>query len=567
MDDMSARFTRSRATILVAVLLLTMGLAAALAYEAWRAERSHSATAERTLRDYAAFAAWEYTASSKSHMYSNILFVFNPVMHEDPLHPGEALDSPSFLLRKSVAGKLCPAEVSRYAFLLDLDTDSLTFVGTAPSAARQREIHDAVLADLSKYERDFGYRTITRNAGASPLSIVYQVKWGMDGRKAAVYGMEFCVRAMAGGAFETVMAKSAVLPPALTKGVPNDSLFSVVVRDFEGNLLYQSPIQYPQSYAGEHALDAYGGLRTTIAINPAIADRLLIGGRPRSRLWLLGALLGLTGVLVTIGLLQLRREQELVRLREDFVASVSHELRTPLAQVRMFAETLRLGRIRSERERARSLEIIDQEARRLTHLVENILLFSRAERHLVRLSPRPCLLSAEVREALHSFAPIAAARQVRVVQSLDDDTCAMVDVEAFRQIVLNLVDNAIKYSPADGTVRVSLVSQGAVARLEVEDEGPGIPLPDAERIWAPYFRLERDVSSAVAGSGIGLAVVRDLVERHGGRAGVERRRRDLPGSLFFVELPRSAKVDAGGVASHSPAPEALESIGAPEGDA
>jgi len=233
----------------------------------------------------------------------------------------------------------------------------------------------------------------------------------------------------------------------------------------------------------------------------------------------------------------------------------------------MFAETLRLGRIRSERERARSLEIIDQEARRLTHLVENILLFSRAERHLVRLSPRPCLLSAEVREALHSFAPIAAARQVRVVQSLDDDTCAMVDVEAFRQIVLNLVDNAIKYSPADGTVRVSLVSQGAVARLEVEDEGPGIPLADAERIWAPYFRLERDVSSAVAGSGIGLAVVRDLVERHGGRTGVERRRRDLRGSLFFVELPRSQKVDAGGAASRSPAPAALESIGAPESDA
>jgi CheY-like chemotaxis protein len=148
-------------------------------------------------------------------------------------------------------------------------------------------------------------------------------------------------------------------------------------------------------------------------------------------------------------LLQLRREQELARLREDFVASVSHELRTPLAQVRMFAETLRLGRIRSEGERARSLEIIDQEARRLTHLVENILLFSRPSGTQVRLSPRPCVLSAEVREALHSFAPIAAARRVASSQSLDDDACAMVDVEAFRQIVLNLVDNAIKYSPAE----------------------------------------------------------------------------------------------------------------------
>ncbi|MBW8769729.1 MAG: ATP-binding protein, partial [Gemmatimonadetes bacterium] len=164
-----------------------------------------------------------------------------------------------------------------------------------------------------------------------------------------------------------------------------------------------------------------------------------------------------------------------------------------------------------------------------------------------------------MREALHSFAPIAAARRVRVVQSLDDDSCAMVDVEAFRQIVLNLVDNAIKYSPADGTVRVSLAPQGAMVRLEVEDEGPGIPLADAARIWAPYFRLERDVSSAVAGSGIGLAVVRDLVERHGGRAGVAHRGRDLRGSLFFVELPRSTRVDTPKSPTIAPAHAALES--------
>jgi signal transduction histidine kinase len=558
MGFMAARLTRSRATILVAVLLLTMGLAAALAYEAWSAERSHRATAERTLRDYAAFAAWEYTASSKSHMYSNILFVFSPVMHEDPLHPGEHPEAPDFLLRKSVREKLCSTPISPYAFMLDLETGELRFAGTPPSPGQQREIREAVLADLPKYERDFGYRTITRTAGATPLSLVYQVKWRMGGTKAAVYGIEFCVLSMAGGAFETVMAKSAVLPPALTKGVPNDSLFSVVVRDFEGKLLYRSPIQYSDGYEAEHALDAYGGLRTTIAINPAIADRLLIGGRPRSRLWLLRALLGLTGVLVAIGLLQLRREQELARLREDFVASVSHELRTPLAQVRMFAETLRLGRIRTEGERTRSLEIIDQEARRLTHLVENILLFSRAERHQVRLSPRPCVLAAEVREALQSFAPIAAARHVRIVESLDDDACAMVDVEAFRQIVLNLVDNAIKYSPSGGTVRVSLAPRGAVVRLEVVDEGPGIPPADVERIWTPYFRLERDVSSAVAGSGIGLAVVRDLVQRHGGRTGVERQSREQRGARFFGELPRSPAAEADVQPESAPAHEALE---------
>ena len=564
---MSSRLPRSRATILVAVLLLSMALAAALAHEAWRAERSHRATTDRTLRDYAAFAAWEFTVAAKSKMYSNILYVFSPVMHEEELGPHDHLDPPQVILRPAVKEKLCP-DPPPYAFRLDVATGELTFAGTAPPPERQRLIRKAVLEDLPAYVRDWGYRTIIESSGRVPLSLVYQVKWRMDGTKAAVYGIEFCVPSMATGAFQTVMDKGNVLPPALTKGLPNDSLFSVVVRDWEGKPLYASPKQYPPTYADEHALNAYGGLRTTIAINPAIADRLVIGGRPHSRLALLGALLGLTGVLVAIGLLQLRREHELARLREDFVASVSHELRTPLAQVRMFAETLRLGRVRSESERARSLDIIDQEARRLTHLVENILLFSRAERQLVRLAPRPCRLATEVREALVSFAPIASARHIEVVPSLDDAACATVDVEAFRQVVLNLVDNAIKYSPADGTVWVTLGVRGDIVRLEVEDEGLGIPPADAERVWTPFFRLERDVKSAVAGSGIGLAVVRDLVERHGGRAGVEPRRgRDQHGSRFFVELPRATGVepDRAEHLADADTPD-LATSGAPGGD-
>ena len=565
---MASPLPRSRATILVAVLLLSMALAAALAHEAWRAERSHRATADRTLRDYAAFAAWEFTVAAKSKMYSNILYVFSPVMHEEALGPHDRLEPAKVLLRPAVREKLCP-DPPTYSFRLDVVTGELTFAGDVPPPEKQRQIRTAVLEDLDAYVRDWGYRTITRSAGSEALSLVYQVKWRRDGTKAAVYGVEFCVQAMATGAFETVMAKGHVLPPALTKGVPNDSLFSAVARDWEGHVLYRSPRQYAATYAEEHALDAYGGLRTTIAINPAIADRLVIGGRPRSRLALLGALLGLTGVLVAIGLLQLRREHELARLREDFVASVSHELRTPLAQVRMFAETLRLGRVRSEGERTRSLEIIDQEARRLTHLVENILLFSRAERQAVRLAPRPCRLAGEVREALHSFAPIATARQIRVVESLDAAACATVDVEAFRQIVLNLVDNAIKYSPADGTVWVTLAARADVVRLEVEDQGLGIPPGDAERVWTPFFRLERDVKSAVAGSGIGLAVVRDLVQRHGGRAGVEPRQgREPGGSRFFVELPRSTAVEPERAErpAESTAPE-LEPVGASESQA
>src|SRR5213083_3043837 len=132
-----------------------------------------------------------------------------------------------------------------------------------------------------------------------------------------------------------------------------------------------------------------GRVQVQVALRPDVAPKLVVGGMPRSNLPMLLSLLAITAALVVGALLQLRREYELSRLRADFVSGVSHELRTPLAQIRMFSETLLLGRVRSDDERERSLEIIDQEARRLTHLVENLLHFSRSERRLTRLSPAP----------------------------------------------------------------------------------------------------------------------------------------------------------------------------------
>lgn len=533
---MRSRSPGSRSTMLVSVLLLTVVLAAGLAYEAWNAAHSHRVTAERTIREYATFAAWEYNSSVKEALYSNIAWLFSPIVHEEPVHEGRPLKSPAVLLRHEAKQHLCQDDSSLYAFRLDVDSRTMQFVGRPPDAVKQAWIRDTILAELPHYKRDYSYLAITGHPmrGKPPHSIVYQVKWHAGGAPAAVYGVQFCVESFASGSFATIMRKYQILPPSITGSRPNDSLFSVVVRDGTGKELFRSVPQYESSFLGKHVLTSYGGLLTSVAINPAIAGDLVIGGLPRSRLPLLLVLLGLTGLLVSVGLAQLRRENELARLRSNFIASVSHELRTPLAQVRMFAETLRLGRVRNEGERERSLAIIDQEARRLTHLVENILQFSRAERDAVRLSPREADLGAEVRDIIDCFTPLARARRVVIEATLDADIRASVDVEAFRQILLNVLDNAVKYGPEGQTVRVNLSRAGGHARITVEDEGQGIPAADRDRIWAPFFRLERDVSSAVAGSGIGLSVVRNLVDLHGGRVAVEGR---AQGTRFVIELP------------------------------
>ncbi|MEX1184082.1 MAG: HAMP domain-containing sensor histidine kinase, partial [Gemmatimonadota bacterium] len=260
------------------------------------------------------------------------------------------------------------------------------------------------------------------------------------------------------------------------------------------------------------------------------------GGTSTARLSLLLALLTTIAGLIILALLLVRREAELVRLRADFISGVSHELRTPLAQIRMFTETLLLGRVRSDLERRRSLEIIDQEARRLTHLVENVLLFSKTEGGRdTRLAPEPTPFAGEIRRAVESFGPMCRSRDVEIRTELQDNITAAVDRGALRQILVNLVDNALKYGPAHQRITVGVALFENVARVWVDDEGPGIPQAERDRVFESFHRLQRDIELRTAGSGIGLAVVRELARLHGGQAWAE----DAPGrgARVVVQFP------------------------------
>jgi len=234
----------------------------------------------------------------------------------------------------------------------------------------------------------------------------------------------------------------------------------------------------------------------------------------------------------------------------------------------LFGETLTLGRTRSEGERERAAEVIVREARRLMQLVENTLQFSRAERPGVGLSPERTPLAPVVRDTIAAFEPLAETRGVRIADDIDQTVEALVDRSAFRQMLVNLLDNALKFGPLEQTITVGLSSprptvvlSGAmlapqqsttqyVAHVTVDDEGPGISGRSREDIWAPFVRGDIDEYSAT-GCGLGLAVVRELATRHGGRAWVE----DAPGargSRFVIELPAVAPMrdgDGNGVGS------------------
>jgi signal transduction histidine kinase len=152
------------------------------------------------------------------------------------------------------------------------------------------------------------------------------------------------------------------------------------------------------------------------------------------------------------------------------------------------------------------------------------------------VSPAPTDVGAEVEEIVTAFEPLAAAKQVTVERALQPDLVASVDRGALRQVLLNLLDNAVRYGPPGQTVRVRTGASNGTWELVVEDQGLGIPVGERDRVFESYYRMKRDTSGATGGSGIGLAVVRGLVEQHGGTVRVQGASSGQ-GARFVVTLP------------------------------
>ena len=341
--------------------------------------------------------------------------------------------------------------------------------------------------------------------------------------------------------FELAMTMRPLLPRSLANGKIGNDRIHARAFDRHGRTLVVTRVRPEPYIAVRHPADADGllrGVTVEAALARDVVHLIVAGGIPRSiPIYLL--LLTITVVLLAMAIVQIGRERALARMRSDFVASVSHELRTPLTQIRMFAETLQLDRIRSDEERARSLAIIDQESRRLAQLVENVLQFSRGERGLLKITPRVSDVGVIVRAAVDAFAPIAAARQMRVTTNIARDATANVDDDAMRQVLLNLLDNAAKYGPDGQEIVVDVRRLADSIRISVDDEGPGIPPRDRKRIWRRYRRLARERDRAIAGAGIGLAVVRDIVRLHHGKTWCESGARG--GARFVIDLPLESR--------------------------
>ena len=228
-------------------------------------------------------------------------------------------------------------------------------------------------------------------------------------------------------------------------------------------------------------------------------------------------------------------EQALEKTRSDFVATASHELRTPLAAVYGAVRTLRRDDVElSEADRSQFLEMIESEATRLARIVDQILLAGQLDADAVELDVTECDLE-QVAAGVIESAAVQVPESISLGLSIDGAAPVRCDENKLRQVLVNLVDNAVKYSPEGGGVELCVRSENGSCEIEVADEGLGIPPDEHERIFEKFYRLDPQQTQGVGGSGLGLYICRELVERMNGRLHVQSE--PGKGSRFMVELP------------------------------
>jgi two-component system phosphate regulon sensor histidine kinase PhoR len=224
-------------------------------------------------------------------------------------------------------------------------------------------------------------------------------------------------------------------------------------------------------------------------------------------------------------------------LRREFVANVSHELRTPLSVVQGYTETLLEGAMKDEKNGPEFLGIIDKNVRRLSSIVSDLLDLSKLESGGQVFEPRPVDVRALVERVGDAFRPVAERKRQQLVVEVPANAGTVdADGALLERAVSNLVDNALKYTPEGGRVRMSATSDGVQAAITVEDNGMGIPEADLPRVFERFYRVDKSRSRDLGGTGLGLSIVKHIIQLHGGTISV--RSAVGTGSSFTIRLPR-----------------------------
>ena len=311
--------------------------------------------------------------------------------------------------------------------------------------------------------------------------------------------------------------------------VDRKKLFDTILKtDIQSGFEFNYKIEFPATYNSNTTGD---NLVYTSQFNPLFPEQLieiklndenLIKDLIKRRSWIYGISSVLLLVAMFLGVVlilrDISREKHLARLRSDFISNVTHELKTPLTSIRLYAESLMMGRVKSVSAQKEYLSVVVNESERLKRMINNILEFSKMEKGKPEYHFINSNLASILKEAIQEMNYWFEKEQFNVVTELDENIFAEVDPEKIKQAIGNLLSNAIKYSTDTKKVSIRLFQKSNHIFIEVEDRGIGIPEDKLSRIFEEFYRIEQKES--ISGTGLGLTVVKEIIEAHKGKISV-----------------------------------------------
>ena len=531
---------RFRTAVIAGLMLVSLLMMGLLSHQTYIAVSSQQQLVEGVLRDYSSLAADEFvrrSAAVANYGFYPMLSYLAGISSDTPLPDRESFKKIVFRKKEGLGTE---ATELAHSFFRFTPGGALEISDSRPPEAVTRRL----LSDLQSIEKDEPTKfvgTYHTKLYGEHFNFIY-ISFDDDLNQRPIVGI-WIDNEMALEWLEYFVTSRPLLPRTLTQDkLENESIFIKLLSG--GDIIYIQGTYNPDSQMVDGTFDdsnaIYGDMSLSLAIDPDVGASLIIGGLPESRLpFIYGDLVAVfwglwfvAALLMMIAFILLYRERSVAYMRSDFVSRVSHELRTPLAQIMMFAQTLMLGRVRTKEDRQRSLEVIDKEAQRLSHLVDNILQFAKAERGQTDINIVRQPLCPLIREIAEQFRPMMKEGQLVITSEVGDETEVQLDVDAFKQMFMNLLDNAVKFSPAGENVDISVSQSSDRINVAIEDRGPGVPAKEQRRIWEPYYRASETTRSAVGGTGIGLSVVNELARLQA--AYVSMTERKGGGSRFVI---------------------------------
>ena len=507
------------------------------AYAAGLAAQSLAQEIERHVAEASADARLATVWAGASDRLLNLLQTGDPLLRDPFLVPDTEM---LFAAEGGALGTDAPPEslVAARAFLAP--GDSLSGRIAAPRRAWQ-----AVLGTV--YDT---MSVVPAGAGGGTMALVPLL--GFQGRVVGVAGWRINDEALGESFFRRFFATRVFGDPRVYRADRMAEALSLAVRDAKGRERYRSgkpagSLVYAEAPVGS----VLPGWR--IVVGPSAGSPYLWVKRFVWAAYLL--MLFLVGLCLIALWASLRQASEEIRLAESksaFLANVSHELKTPLALIRMAGETLELGRVGGDADRARFLQVITRECRRLTHMINHVLDFAKIEAGKKEFRFHPTDLARVVRETMEVFEQQFREKQFEVRVDVPPELPAIeADGEAVTRCLMNFIDNAVKYSKERRYIEVKARvrepggdSDRGEVRLGVTDHGIGLSPRDRERIFEKFFRVEHGMVHDVKGSGLGLSLVRHIAQAHGGRVEVESSLGQ--GSTFTLVIPARQDSERGG---------------------